>query len=93
VEVVALLFYRITYDIEFLCQFEISNFENLGHSKFFLWVASCIRFSKPISIGVRFEKFVQAGCVILNALFYNMQYLQCSNNIRCVILPGKNYEV
>ncbi len=45
VEVVALLFYRITYYIEFLCQFKISNFENLGHfSKIFLWVASCINF-------------------------------------------------
>jgi len=93
VEVVALLFCCITYDIEFLCQFKISNIENLGHSKFFLLVAFCIKFSKPISISVRFEKFVQAGCFILNALFYNVWYLQCSNNIRCGILPGKNYEV
>jgi hypothetical protein len=72
VEVVALFFYRITYDIEFLCQFKISNFGNLGHSKLFLWVASCIKFSKPISISVRFEKFVQAGCVILNDHFYDV---------------------
>ncbi len=70
-EVVALLFYRITYDIEFLCQFKISKFENLGHFQFFLWVVSCIKFTKPISISVRFEKFVQTGCVILNVHFYD----------------------
>ncbi len=34
VEVEASLLYRITYDMDFLCQFKISNFENLGHSKF-----------------------------------------------------------
>ncbi len=93
VEVAVLLFYCITYDVEFLSQFKISNFENLGLSKFYFWVASFIKFSKSISISVRFEKFVQAGCVILNAHFYNVWYLQCSNNIRFGILPGKNYEV
>ncbi len=71
VEVVSLPFYCITYDIEFLCQFKISKFENLGHSKFFLWVASFIKFSKPISISVRF------GLFRLGALFWMPTFTMC----------------
>ncbi len=44
VEVAALLFYCITYHIEFLCKFKISNVEILGHF-LQIFLSSCIKFS------------------------------------------------
>ncbi len=41
---VVMLFYRITYDIEFLCKFKISNVEILGHF-LQIFLSSCIKFS------------------------------------------------
>ncbi len=70
-EIAALLFYRITYDIEFLCEFKISNVEILGHF-LQIFLSSRVKFSGPISIGVILKKFDQARCVMLHANFYDV---------------------
>ncbi len=90
-DVVALLFYHITSNIEFLCQFKISKFENLGRflHQIFLWVASRIKnfltyFDyceiTKVSLGwVCYVEFPILQCVIFKML---------KKNIRCDILPA-----